>query len=137
MQIPEYLDGKAAHNGFFWFGPAGTITPFHHDLTNNFMAKVIGRKRILLVPSWDMPLMRNLFDVYCEIDGRTTSPAPPASFGQPQILECFLEPGEILFLPIGCLHFVEAIEISVTMSFTNFHFDDNDFTSFYERHRSV
>ena len=137
VQIPEYLDGKAAHNGFFWFGPAGTITPFHHDLTNNFMAQVIGRKRILLVPSWDMPLMRNLFDVYCEIDGRTTSPAPPASFGQPQILECFLEPGEILFLPIGCLHFVEAIEISVTMSFTNFHFDDNDFTSFYERHRSV
>ena len=42
-----------------------------------------------------------------------------------------------MFLPIGCLHFVEAIEISVTMSFTNFHFDDNDFASFYERHRSV
>ena len=137
VQIPEYLDGKAAHNGFFWFGPAGTITPFHHDLTNNFMAQVIGRKRILLVPSWDMPLMRNLFDVYCEIDGRATPPVPGSSLGQPQILECFLDPGEILFLPIGCLHFVEAIEISVTMSFTNFHFDDNDFTSFYERHRSV
>ena len=46
--------------GFFWMGPAGTITPFHHDLTNNFMAQVIGRKRIKLAPSWDMPLMRQL-----------------------------------------------------------------------------
>jgi hypothetical protein len=101
------------------------------------MAQVIGRKRILLVPSWDMPLMRNLFDVYCEIDGRATLPALGASLRQPQVLECYLDPGEILFLPIGCLHFVEAIEISVTMSFTNFHFDDNDFTSFYERHRRV
>ena len=48
VQIPEYLNGKSLQNGFFWFGPAGTITPFHHDLTNNFMAQVIGRKRILL-----------------------------------------------------------------------------------------
>jgi len=137
VQMPEYLDANASHNGFFWFGPAGTITPFHHDLTNNFMAQVIGRKRIMLAPSWDMPLMRNLLDVYCDIDGRATLPAPGASLGQPQILQCYLDPGEILFLPIGCLHFVEALEIAVTVSFTNFQFDDNDFASFYQRHRSV
>ena len=82
VQIPEYLDGTAAHNGFFWFGPAGTITPFHHDLTNNFMAQVIGRKRILLAPSWDMPLLRNLSHVYCEIDGRATPPLPRPSFSE-------------------------------------------------------
>jgi len=137
VQIPEYLDGKAPQNGFFWFGPAGTITPFHHDLTNNFMAQVIGRKRIKLAPSWDMPLMRNLFHVYCEIDGCTTPPAPHAGYGQPQILECILNPGEILFLPIGCLHFVEALEISATVSFTNFAFDDNEYTSFYETYQGV
>ena len=132
VQIPEFLNGSSAENGFFWFGPAGTITPFHHDLTNNLMAQVIGRKRVLLAPSWDMPLMRNLRDVYCELDGRSTSPAPQASFGEPQILECCLVPGEVLFLPIGSLHFVEALEISATITFTNFAFDDNDFTSFYE-----
>jgi hypothetical protein len=137
VPIPEFLDEKSPHAGFFWFGPAGTITPFHHDLTNNLMAQVIGRSRILLAPSWDMPLMRNLRDVYCEVDGRETATAAPASLGQPQILECFLEPGEILFLPIGCLHFVEALEISVTVSFTNFNFDDNDFASFYESRGNV
>jgi ribosomal protein L16 Arg81 hydroxylase len=137
FQIPEYLDATTVQNGFFWFGPAGTITPFHHDLTNNFMAQVMGRKRILLTPSWDMPLMRNLFHVYCEIDGRATPPAPRASASQPQILECILSPGEILFLPVGCLHFVEALEISATVSFTNFAFDDNDYTSFYKTYQGV
>jgi hypothetical protein len=53
VQITEYLNPKAPHDGFFWFGPAGTITPFHHDLTNNFMAQVIGRKRVRIAPSWD------------------------------------------------------------------------------------
>jgi hypothetical protein len=132
VQIPEYLDGKAPNNGFFWFGPAGTITPFHHDLTNNFMAQVLGRKRVKIAPSWDMPLMRNLFHVYCEVDGRVTPPAPQPGLGQPQILECILNPGEILFLPIGCLHFVEGLDITVTVSFTNFAFDDNGYTGFYD-----
>jgi hypothetical protein len=137
VQIPEYLNASSPHNGFFWFGPAGTITPFHHDLTNNFMAQVIGRKRVKIAPSWDMPLMRNLFHVFCEVDGRVTPPAPNPALGQPQILECILNPGEILFLPMGCLHFVEGLDISVTMSFTNFVFDDNDYTSFYQTYQGV
>ena len=52
VQIPEYLTANDPLSGFLWIGPAGTITPFHHDLTNNFMAQVVGRKRVLVVPSW-------------------------------------------------------------------------------------
>src|SRR4029077_14801143 len=75
VQIPEYL---ASDNpgGFLWMGPAGTITPFHHDLTNNFMAQVIGRKRLKIAPSWDMPLMLNYLHCFCQVDGRVTPPAP-------------------------------------------------------------
>ena len=136
IQIPEYLDGRDPMNGFFWMGPSGTITPFHHDLTNNFMAQVIGRKKIKIAPSWDMPLMRNDFHVFSKMDGRVTAPQPQPPIEAPQILECILEPGEILFLPIGCLHYVEGMEISVTVSFTNFVFP-NDFSSFYTTFHQV
>jgi hypothetical protein len=136
VQVPEYLDGRDPLAGFFWMGPAGTITPFHHDLTNNFMAQVIGRKRIKIAPSWDIPLMENHLHVFSDVDGRVTPPRPDPRPEEAQVLECILGPGEILFLPIGCMHFVEGIEISVTMSFTNFVFD-NDFTSFYTTYHEV
>jgi Cupin-like domain len=136
IQIPEYLDGSDRFGGFFWMGPRGTITPFHHDLTNNFMAQVIGRKRVRIAPSWDMPLMKNDYHVFCRVDGRVTGPNPRPHSEEPQILECMLNPGEVLFLPIGCLHFVEGVETSVTISFTNFVFDNN-FSSFYSTYHRV
>jgi hypothetical protein len=129
VQIPEYLQSDQP-GGFFWMGPAGTVTPFHHDLTNNFMAQVIGRKLLRIAPSWDMPLMRNYHHVFCGVDGRITPAAPSPPLEEPQILEFVLNPGEILFLPIGCLHYVQGLDITVTVSFTNFVFD-NDFSSFY------
>ena len=76
VQIPEYLAAERP-GGFFWMGPRGTITPFHHDLTNNFMAQVIGRKRVKIVPSWDLPLMRNHLHCFSQMDGRFM-PAQPA-----------------------------------------------------------
>jgi len=136
VQVPEYLDGRDPLGGFLWLGPAGTITPFHHDLTNNFMAQVIGRKRVKLAPSWDMPLMANHFHVFSDVDGRATPPSPRPALDAPQVLECVLHPGEILFLPVGCLHYVEGLDISATVSFTNFVFD-NDFASFYTTYQGV
>jgi hypothetical protein len=129
VQIPEYLAADQP-GGFFWMGPAGTITPFHHDLTNNFMAQVMGRKRIKIAPSWDLPVMQNALHCFSQVDGRVVPPAPLPGLGEPQVLEIMLHPGEILFLPIGCWHYVEGVDISVTVSFTNFVFD-NDFSSFY------
>jgi hypothetical protein len=129
VQIPEYLSGDQP-GGFFWMGPAGTITPFHHDLTNNFMAQVIGRKRIKLAPSWDLPAMHNHKHCFSQVDGRVAPPAPHPGLEEAQIMDFVLGSGEILFLPIGCFHYVEGVDISVTVSFTNFVFD-NDFSSFY------
>jgi hypothetical protein len=136
VQIPEYLSSTDP-GGFLWMGPAGTVTPFHHDLTNNFMAQVIGRKRLKIAPSWDMPLMLNYLHCFSRVDGRVSPSAPrPHQLAEPQILEFLLNPGEILFLPIGCLHFVQGVDISVTVSFTNFVFD-NDFSSFYTTYGPV
>jgi hypothetical protein len=133
--LPEYLSNDPGA-GFLWMGPAGTITPFHHDLTNNLMAQVIGRKRLKIAPSWDLPMMGNHFHCYSQLDGRDLPASPAPSADEPQILECILNPGELFFLPIGCLHYVEGLDVTVTVSFTNFVFD-NDFCSFYSTYGPV
>jgi ribosomal protein L16 Arg81 hydroxylase len=46
------------------------------------------------------------------------------------LMECTLEPGELLFLPIGWWHYVEGLDASVTMTFTNF-LQRNDFSRDY------
>lgn len=130
VQVPEYLNTQAPDQGFLWIGPAGTITPFHHDLTNNFMAQVIGRKRVLIMPACELPAVYNHEHCFTHVDGRNLDFNRFPMMRGAQVLECTLNPGEILFLPVGCWHFVEGLDISVTVSFINFRWD-NDFTSFY------
>ena len=129
--LPEYLNGSKG--GYFWFGPAGTLTPFHHDLTNNFMAQIIGRKRIKLIAPYELGSLYNHRHCFTDVDGRNIDLQRfPLMEGVP-ILECVLEPGEILFLPVGWWHMVEGLETSVTIAFTNFKWD-NDFYTRYPNH---
>lgn len=118
--LPPYLYPRSPADGFLWFGPAGTITPFHHDLTNNLLAQVVGRKRILLVPLHDTPFMYNHLHCFSRVDGKRPNVEVTPAFANAQLMECTLEPGELLFLPIGWWHFVEAIDVSITVAFTNF-----------------
>jgi hypothetical protein len=50
----------------------------------------------------------------------------PDGCDEPQIMECLLEPGDLLFLPVGCWFFIETVETSTALMFTNFAFV-NDF----------
>jgi len=136
VQIPEYLDAQSTDNGFLWFGPAGTRTPFHHDLTNNFMAQVIGRKRVRIVPAIALPHLRNELHCYTDIDGGDCDHERYPELHNVPLLDCILHPGELLFLPIGCWHYVHGLDVSVTISFINFRWD-NDFSSFYHTYDAV
>lgn len=135
VQIPEYLDGGSPQKGFFWFGPKGTITPLHHDLTNNFMAQVYGRKLIKLVPSSDLPRVYNDHHCYSRVDAGNIDLKQFPEFANCSVIDCEIGPGEILFLPIGWWHYVVSLDISITMSFTNFVFD-NDFYSSYNTYQT-
>lgn len=67
--LPDYLDASQAEGRlFFWFGPAGTVTPVHHDLTNNFMAQVVGRKQLKLIAPVHQPVLYNNLHCYSQVD---------------------------------------------------------------------
>lgn len=135
-RLPEYLNPESPDDGFFWLGPKGTRTPYHHDLTNNFMAQVIGRKRIKLIPACELAYMYNHYHCYTLVDGYKIDYDQFPLMRNVQILECEIGPGEILFLPVGCWHYVEGLEVSVTVSLINFQ-PDNNYSAIYSTYNEV
>ncbi|MGF7149398.1 hypothetical protein FHS96_003049 [Sphingomonas zeicaulis] len=123
------LAQREPRDGFFWMGPKGTITPYHHDLTNNLLLQIAGRKRIRMVAAHDGPLMRNILHCFSGWDGADLD-AGDAAPGRPRVLDCTIGPGEALFLPIGWWHHVEGLDMTIGMSFTNFRLF-NDFQTGY------
>jgi hypothetical protein len=129
--IPEYMKVQDPYPGFFWLGPKGTVTPLHHDLTNNFMAQVVGRKLVYLVPPARLPDIYNYRHCYSEVDPVNIDNAKFPAFRRIKPIPLVLEPGDLFFLPVGYWHYVLSLDISITMTYTNF-LVDNDFNSFYE-----
>ncbi|MEM8694740.1 MAG: cupin-like domain-containing protein [Pseudomonadota bacterium] len=127
--LPGILEARDGNRGFFWLGPAGTITPFHHDLTNNLLVQIRGRKRVKLVAAHDTGLMRNDRHCFSQWTGDDL-PAGEARKNKPRVMEVVLDEGEALFLPVGWWHHVEALDMTIGASFTNFVWP-NDHTSDY------
>ena len=127
--LDEYL-ASGSQQGFFWFGPQGTITPLHHDLTNNFMAQVYGRKLVKLIPSYDLPFLYNDQHCFSQVDAAAVDAARFPQFRNVRMIDCEIGPGDLLFLPVGWWHYVKGLSISMTVTFTNFVFA-NDFSSNY------
>lgn len=120
----DYLTPDCATpNGMMWVGPAGTFTPLHHDLTDNLLAQVVGRKRLLLAPAADVDKLYNHRHVYSEIQDLRAALEAPSQFpelARARVYEVTLMPGEMIFLPIGWWHQVSSLDFSVSITYTNF-----------------
>ncbi len=128
--LPGYLDpGHAGPgrlgDGFFWMGPKGTVTPWHHDLTQNLLMTMEGRKRVTLVSPLETPRMRNHRHCFSRFGADATLEGADI----PRLV-VDIGPGDILFLPVGWWHHVEGLTRTIGMSFTNFVWP-NDFPATY------
>lgn len=122
--IDKLLDHSGgSHGGLLWIGPAGTFTPLHHDLTNNLLVQVVGRKRVVLAAANETANLYNDTHVFSRIRD-VTDPAIDLK-AYPRLAdvtfhEVVLEAGDALFIPIGWWHQVEALDFSISLTFTNF-----------------
>jgi len=129
--IPDVLDGSLDHKRmFFWIGPSGTVTPLHHDLTNNLMAQVVGRKRIKLIAPDYLPYLYNHFHCFSEVDPENVNAQKYPLFDRVRVYEVTIGPGDILFLPIGRWHHVRSLDPSITITATGFR-GINQFNEYY------
>jgi hypothetical protein len=117
----RYLTPQAPNGtAFLWFGPGGTYTPLHHDVMNVLFVQIAGRKQFTLISSLESPCVANNVGVYADVDPRTPDLERHPRFRDARPVTVTLDPGEALFIPTGVWHAVEALDVSISLTFTNF-----------------
>src|SRR3954452_13536917 len=120
-------------NGMMWIGPAGTLTSLHHDLTNNLIAQVVGRKRLLVLPAAEVGKLYNHLHVFSEISDLEDPAVTLARFPRlehARFTEVTLMPGEMIFMPLAWWHQVRALDFSVTITWTNFRWPNDGYRDY-------
>ena len=101
-----------------WIGPAGTVTPLHHDTCNILFVQLYGTKRFLLMSPMETRLLDEARSMYAGVDPES----PEWETRCPDVAHktVDLKPGEALFLPVGWWHHVRALDVSVSLACTHF-----------------
>lgn len=121
--LPAFCDrGRLDKESSFWFGPAGTITPLHHDTLMLLHTQVVGRKRWRFISPLETARLYNYDGVFSAIDLEQPDLDRFPELAEVQVLEVVVEPGETVFLPLGWWHQVASLDVSLSFSFSNLAF---------------
>lgn len=102
----------------FWIGPARTVTPLHCDYDDNLFAQLWGSKRIFLAPPHHDEFLYAteanalLFASPFDPEAPDFDRFPLAR--QADLVECIVEPGDMLYVPAGWYHQVRALSFSLS-----------------------
>lgn len=119
VAFPEYLDGPRAPSGSaLWLGPAGTVTPLHHDTSSILFCQIHGRKRVHLVSPFEVALLDQPRGVYSSMNCEEPERFPDFAAMNVKVVD--LSPGDTLFIPVGYWHHVRALDVSISLALNNF-----------------
>ncbi len=116
---PGYLaDDLDNNSAALWIGPAGTITPLHHDTSDIIFTQVVGRKRMRIIAPYHLSVSEIAKGLY----GPSVDELEKTDGVVIHDLE--LGPGDTLFIPVGWWHEVHALTASISVAINAF--PDND-----------
>lgn len=117
IEIPRFF-GEPEPQPYFWLSAAnGSKTNLHFDTAQNFLAQIRGRKRVMLYPPGKYNNFYPAFKRISQVDPYKSTVTEYPLFPFHSGIECVLNPGEMLYIPIHWWHHVESEESGVSVSF--------------------
>ncbi|XP_064646271.1 tRNA wybutosine-synthesizing protein 5-like [Lineus longissimus] len=125
LKIPEFFDQEKFFSSVFRIGSAGVQLWTHYDVMDNILIQVKGRKRAVLYAPSDALYMHLNGDKseVLDIDNPDFTKYP--DFLKARRYECYLEPGDVLFIPALWFHNIIALEFSVAVNVFWKHLDNS------------
>jgi len=107
-----------------WLGPKGTVSPLHTDPRKNLFCQIVGRKHVILFPEnqteflspHESNLLNNTSQINLDEDLNDILEKFP-KFKNAKGYETVIQPGEALYIPPFCWHFVKSLEKSISLNF--------------------
>jgi Cupin-like domain len=106
----------------FWFGRAGTISPLHFDIADNFLAQVVGRKKVVLYPPDQGPYLypgplntKAAHMSRVDIDDPDLDRFP--EFAKAHGFVGVIEPGDMVHIPAFWWHQVYSLDLAMSVNF--------------------
>nr|GMD19358.1 putative lysine-specific demethylase JMJD5 [Ipomoea batatas] len=122
--IPDYCSagGGEIKSLNAWFGPAGTVTPLHHDPHHNILAQVVGKKYIRLYPATISeelyPHSEAMLSNSSQVDLDNIEETEFEKIMEVEFEDCILEEGEMLYIPPKRWHYVRSLTTSFSIDLT-------------------
>jgi len=117
-------EGAKARSTHFWLGPKGVVTPMHRDQNNIYLAQIIGRKKVMLVSPLSIDRIYNAEGHHSEINFDAIDFDRFKRARELRILEAIISPGDLLFIPVAWWHHVTSLDLTLSISGTNFKYDN-------------
>jgi len=118
----DYIDpSRMEGNTFLWFGPGDTLTSLHHDDCDILFVQVYGRKRWTVISPRQKHLLYNNVAVFSDVDADKPDLSKHPLYRFVGASSFVLNPGEALLLPDKWWHHVRSLDVSISLSFTNFY----------------
>uniref|UniRef100_A0A803NC66 JmjC domain-containing protein n=1 Tax=Chenopodium quinoa TaxID=63459 RepID=A0A803NC66_CHEQI len=121
--VPDYCyaGGGELRSINAWFGPAGTVTPLHHDPHHNLLAQVVGKKYVRLYAAslseelypHSETMLRNSSQI--DLDDIDDNAFPKVR--DLEFMDCILDEGDMLYIPPKWWHYVRSLTPSLSVSF--------------------
>ncbi|XP_022732335.1 lysine-specific demethylase JMJ30-like [Durio zibethinus] len=123
ISIPDYCyaGGGELRSLNAWFGPAGTVTPLHHDPHHNILAQVVGKKYVRLYSASYCeelyPYSEIMLNNSSQVDLDNIDDEEFPKVRELEFVDCILEEGEMLYIPPKWWHYVRSLTKSFSVSF--------------------